>query len=295
MKKIFLIVLIFNFFTNFSQNTINIPKVDFLINYGKIEQIINISIDNNSNVFIENKEINLQNFNNEIYQAIIDKFIEKPNLIKYLAIQLNVDEKVSYSIVSNLLDKLKKNGLFKLFINCKSNNISSIENDKTGFLIKLNSFYYPYNNKIIDKTIYSLENDLIYDNEKDLVLSDSTTYLDGIDTQKILKNQLEIPSKIIKINIDKVEVENLEYSFDDFKIELEKWYDKNDILAILLLPTDKCQYKRLIQIISEIHSLIAIKREKYSMKKFKVNFNELDSDKKKEVTELYPLVFVIEK
>jgi len=295
MKKIILIILIFNYFASFSQNLINLPKVNFLINYGEIEQIISISIDKNSDIFIEKKKVKLENFNNEIYHAIIDKFIEKPNLIKYLAIELNVDEKVNYSIISDLLDKLKTNGLFKLFITCKSDNVLSSEEDKTGFLIKLNSFYYPYNNKIIDKTIYSLENDLIYDNENDLVLSDSITYLEGIDTRKILKNQLDIPSKIVKIDIDKVVVDNLEYSFNDFKFKLKNWYNKNDIMAILILPNDKSQYKNLVEIISEIYLIVETKREEYSKKKYEANFKNLDSDKKKTVMELYPLVFVIEK
>ena len=295
MKKIILIILIFNYFASFSQNLINLPKVNFLINYGEIEQIISISIDKNSDIFIEKKKVKLENFNNEIYHAIIDKFIEKPNLIKYLAIELNVDEKVNYSIISDLLDKLKTNGLFKLFITCKSDNVLSSEEDKTGFLIKLNSFYYPYNNKIIDKTIYSLENDLIYDNENDLVLSDSITYLEGIDTRKILKNQLDIPSKIVKIDIDKVVVDNLEYSFNDFKFKLKNWYNKNDIMAILILPNDKSQYKNLVEIISEIYLIVETKREEYSKMKYKANFKNLDSDKKKTVMELYPLVFVIEK
>ena len=295
MKKIILIILIFNYFASFSQNLINLPKVNFLINYGEIEQIISISIDKNSDIFIEKKKVKLENFNNEIYHAIIDKFIEKPNLIKYLAIELNVDEKVNYSIISDLLDKLKSNGLFKLFISCKSDNVLSSKNDKTGFLIKLNSFYYPFNNKIIDKTIYSLENDLIYDNEKDLVLLDSITNLQGIDTQKILKNQLEIPSKIIKIDIDNVIVDNLEYSFSDFKFKLKDWYNKNDIMAILILPNDKSQYKNLVEIISEIYLIVETKREEYSKMKYKANFKNLDSDKKKIVMELYPLVFVVEK
>ena len=295
MKRIILLILIFNYFASFSQNLINLPKVNFLINYGEIEQIISISIDKNSDIFIEKKKVKLENFNNEIYHAIIDKFIEKPNLIKYLAIELNVDEKVNYSIISDLLDKLKTNGLFKLFITCKSDNVLSSEEDKTGFLIKLNSFYYPYNNKIIDKTIYSLENDLIYDNENDLVLSDSITYLEGIDTRKILKNQLDIPSKIVKIDIDKVVVDNLEYSFNDFKFKLKNWYNKNDIMAILILPNDKSQYKNLVEIISEIYLIVETKREEYSKKKYEANFKNLDSDKKKTVMELYPLVFVIEK
>ena len=37
------------------------------------------------------------------------------------------------------------------------------------------------------------------------------------------------------------------------------------------------------------------KREEYSKMKYKANFKNLDSDKKKIVMELYPLVFVVEK
>jgi hypothetical protein len=119
--------------------------------------------------------------------------------------------------------------------------------------------------------------------------------LQGIDTQKILKNQLEIPSKIIKIGIDNVIVDNLEYSFIDFKFKLKDWYNKNDNMAILILPNDKSQYKNLVEIISEIYLIVETKREEYSNKKYKANFKNLDSDKKKIVMELYPLVFVIEK
>ena len=133
------------------------------------------------------------------------------------------------------------------------------------------------------------------DNENDLVLSDSITYLEGIDTRKILKNQLDIPSKIVKIDIDKVVVDNLEYSFNDFKFKLKNWYNKNDIMAILILPNDKSQYKNLVEIISEIYLIVETKREEYSKKKYEANFKNLDSDKKKTVMELYPLVFVIEK
>ena len=141
MKRIILLILIFNYFASFSQNLINLPKVNFLINYGEIEHVINISINKNNNVFIEKRKVKLENFNNEIYHTIINKFIEKPDLIKYMAIELNVDEEVNYSIISDLLDKLKSNGLFKLFISCKSDNVLSSKNDKTGFLI---SFEYQF-------------------------------------------------------------------------------------------------------------------------------------------------------
>ena len=277
-RKYTILILLFNLLS-YSQDSIKIPTLDYTINYGHIE----------------NKKIELQNFKNEIYKSIVVKFKNRPNLIQYLAIELIADENVNFVIISDLIEKLKQNGFFKLFLSGKEKKITSTENDKIGFLIKLNSFYHPFNNKIIDKAIYSIESNDIVENESYLKISDSTTNLNGIDTERLIKNQLEIPSKLIKISSEKIIVDGITYNNKALKNKIIEWYRNNSQTGFVISPNYDCDYQYWLNIISDIYSIVDNERETKSIEEFNLKFKNLSIEKQNSIKNRFPLTIILER
>jgi biopolymer transport protein ExbD len=299
-KSIFLIIL-FTISVSQSQNNLDLPKLDYAKSYDEIEPSIILTIDVNNDLFFEGVKVNISQFNQELFNSLYSKFKNKRWSLPFASVELRVDSKVKFKTIKLVINKIKENGMFKVFFYCQDSNHELSASKKKGFYHRLNSYNYSKNEYIIGKVLDSINNNSHIEKDKTIENKLEVNMAEipppppppGINIDKLKKGEYDIPVRVIDLQGRKVIVNDVEFTELIIKEKISEWYGKNQT-AFVISPDDNCNYNSWLKIYSEIYSVIDRFRDEYSVQHFGVNFNSLNNEKQNLVKDKYPIRIAID-